>query len=307
MRWSIFTGFALSLLTTVLFAQPYQSIFGKQSTFWVFQWQQSNAVLDTAFIAGDTLMKGHVYKKVLLASEAHGARVFGGGLLREDTSAGKVWYRGLYVLYGPGDTTERLAFDFSLQPGDTFDISGATFGASWGIPHDFKLVDSVRTIDGRRYIFFRGSWNWDYGNMPPEPFTFIEGIGSNVGVLSKLWPTSLLHPYLLCAYKEGIQTSYRNRSFSGACNPTLLSAGHARTAADVQLAPNPARDFVRISGASKNDVCSVEIFSSDGRRVLRVAPPANGQIPVSDLPEGIYFFRLFTSRGVAFQKLELRR
>jgi hypothetical protein len=134
----------------------------------------------------------------------------------------------------------------------------------------------------------------------------IEGIGSNVGVLSKLWPTSLLHPYLLCSYKDGVQTSYRNRSYAGACNPALLAVRQEAASRAPVLSPNPARDFVRIAGRLAPGLNSVEIFSSDGRCLARITPPRDGVLSVASLPNGIYFLKL-TGRETCFQRLDVSR
>src|SRR3546814_784425 len=176
----------LVLLFSICFSansQPYQSIFSNNGdTYWVFSWQNlSSSFQDTARVEKDTTVNGITYKKIMTGSPD----LYPGGLFRENTSTGEVWYRDLVVYRSPDDTVERLAFQFSLQAGDTFDISNTLLDPGT-YPDSFNVVDSVRTIDGLKYIYFKGM----YGN---EPFTIIEGIGSNVGIIwNHLKPTTIM-------------------------------------------------------------------------------------------------------------------
>ena len=114
-------------------AQPYESIFGQTSTEWVFRWANTGGVsVDTFFIEGDTILHGTAYKILSVKSSSH----FKVGFLREDTVVGKVWYKGLDLNGGisPSDTVEKLAFNFSLQQGDSVDVSNVNIGGPNGYP-----------------------------------------------------------------------------------------------------------------------------------------------------------------------------
>ncbi|QBN20456.1 T9SS type A sorting domain-containing protein [Flavobacterium nackdongense] len=58
----------------------------------------------------------------------------------------------------------------------------------------------------------------------------------------------------------------------------------------IALYPNPAKDVLNISSASK--VISVDVYDSTGRLVLKSDNKSNDQINVSDLQSGIYIVRL---------------
>lgn len=53
-------------------------------------------------------VNGITYKKIMTGSPD----LYPGGLFRENTSTGEVWYRDLVVYRSPDDTVERLAFQF---------------------------------------------------------------------------------------------------------------------------------------------------------------------------------------------------
>src|SRR3546814_448815 len=96
-------------------AQSFESIFshGAGASEWVIIWGNTWGFRnDTVYVEKDTLLNGYDYKKVRIKSN-----VARGGLLREDTNTGEVWFRDIALC---ADTIERLVFDFSLQEGDTF-------------------------------------------------------------------------------------------------------------------------------------------------------------------------------------------
>src|SRR5690606_4658322 len=119
---------------------------------WSNIWGNTN---DTAYIEKDTVVNGIAYKKVITKS---GTSVYGGGLLREDVNSGYVWYRDLQPTADPLDTTERIAFRFDLNVGDTFDISNRERQPG-SYPLTDNIVDSVKIVNGLKHIYFRGQFN----------------------------------------------------------------------------------------------------------------------------------------------------
>ena len=174
--WAISSG-SRQCLGTGAGVPPHVGEFGKWHEYFT-PWPTScNATLR---IDGDSIVNGVSYKKItadpgcsaiLIESELR--------LLREDTLEKKV-----YKLYGNANE-ERLIYDFSLMPGDTF---------YWGNNgENILLLDSI-TNHIRNPFFCNGN------NMPtltienPRVFYFdaggvygvvwIEGIGSLAGLLS---------------------------------------------------------------------------------------------------------------------------
>ncbi|MGE5480663.1 MAG: two-component regulator propeller domain-containing protein [Chloroflexota bacterium] len=72
---------------------------------------------------------------------------------------------------------------------------------------------------------------------------------------------------------------------------TVISADDPKVTVDeVSVYPNPARDFISLSGFAAAAGERLEIFSPQGVKVLEIAS-SNGNIDVSRLPAGIYFIR----------------
>src|SRR5690606_3143852 len=155
-------------------AQPYQSLFGTDSTNWVFKWfNQDQAGYEEVRYTIDTIINGVTYKKLKLSNFSSMYTC----VFREDISQGKVWYRSLDP--EANDSTEYLAFDFSLEVGDTFNVANMNTSLQIAL---YRKVDSVKYIDDLKYIYFdvefihMGDPGPDANMEPHEPLTFIEGI-----------------------------------------------------------------------------------------------------------------------------------
>lgn len=274
-------------------AQPYESLFshGSSPTSWTHvAYNLGTADIVHSLFQKDTLVHGKVYKKVILQNPPSD---FPGGLFREDTVTGLVWYRDIVPYHDPRDTLERLAFRFDLQVGDTVDL-----GIAGVYPPPIGVVDSVRTIMGRKHIYF----NQLTGN---EPITFIEGIGSNQGIFWKANSYSiqshiqLLFPYLLCSYKNGGKTFYYNIRYEGDCQPDLKveRPGDPYSApALVNLYPQPASSRVNIDHSGK-PITLVQLFTAQGKLVRQIKGEDIRQWDVRDLPSGLYYLQLFSTEG----------
>src|SRR5690554_397296 len=82
-------------------AQPYESLFshGSSPTSWTHvAYNLGTADIVHSLVQKDTLVEGKVYKKVILQ---HPLSDFPGGLFREDTVTGLVWYRDIVPYHDP--------------------------------------------------------------------------------------------------------------------------------------------------------------------------------------------------------------
>ena len=92
---NIILTFLCIILTNDSNAQ-YQSLFGQNSTKWIFEWHNLGIdEQDTVYVEKDTFVFGQNWKKVLTTRWPN---QFKGALIREDTSIGKVWYKGLHYI-----------------------------------------------------------------------------------------------------------------------------------------------------------------------------------------------------------------
>lgn len=269
--------FLIFIVTTgVASGQPYESMFGSTSTMWIIKWYNLDfGGNDTIVVEKDTLAYGFNWKKIIL-TQPYGF-FESGALLREDTLIGKVWYRPLE----PGWDTTYLAFDFNLEEGDTFDLS-----SNYDTWLTSVMVDSTDVTDTGKRIRFNSFIEQG------ENITFIEGVGGNQGPIYKE-SSGLLQPYLLCAYKNGIQT-YANMSYEGNCNPpTAINLVSPKN--EVEVYPNPVEDVLHIKNLSELKFRKIEIFDSLGRKVSSdlYQPSVN----FDDLTPGLYYIRLITNKG----------
>lgn len=256
-------------------SQPYKSIFGSASTMWIIKWYNLDfGGIDTIVVEKDTVAYGFNWKKIT-TTHPSGFRLV--ALLREDTLIGKVWYHP----FDTGDDSTYLAFDFSLLTKDSFDLS------SNYDPFliDVKVDSAYNTATGKKIVF-------DALIENTENITFIEGVGGNQGPTYKQ-SNGLLNPYLLCAYKDGIQT-YSNISYNGNCD-TPTGIDEADVVSEIVVYPNPFNDVLYIKNLLDNIVKKVDVFDAIGRTIY--SDHSQSEINFHDLPNGPYYVRLITNKG----------
>lgn len=262
--------------TGVASGQPSESIFGSTSTMWIIKWYNLDFVgNDTIVVEKDTLAYGFNWKKIR-KTNSYGF-FESGALLREDTLIGKVWYRPLE----PGWDTTYLAFDFDLEEGDTFDLSNSSDPWLTSV-----IVDSTDITESGKRIRFNSFIEQG------ENITFIEGVGGNQGPIYKE-SSGLLQPYLLCAYKDGVQT-YSNISYEGNCSPPT-SINLIVPAKAIEVYPNPVVDVLNINNVSEIEFEKVEIYDALVRKVS--SERYHTSIDFNGLLPGLYYIRLIASKG----------
>ncbi len=279
----LFTFIIISGLTS---AQPYKSIFGKTSTIWIIKWYNLDfGGNDTIVVEKDTLAYGFNWKKII-KTNSYGF-FESGALLREDTLIGKVWYRPLE----PGWDTTYLVFDFDLEEGDTFDLSSNY--DPWLIS---VMVDSTDVTDTGKRIRFNSFIEQG------ENITFIEGVGGNQGPIYKE-SSGLLQSYLLCAYKDGVQT-YSNISYEGNCSPPT-SINLIDSAKAIEVYPNPVVDLLNFRNVSEIEFEKVEIYDALGRKVYN--DRYQNKVNINGLTPGLYYIKLITNEGQFIIKPVIRQ
>lgn len=292
---TIFTSILLTICILAQ-AQPYESIFGETSTRWTLRCYNLPGPFNAdVWVSGDTTLDGLVYKRFISDVPA-GSEV--PIVLREDLATGKVWFR-LIDDYFHIISDEALAFDFSLEVGDTFNLTDAVTAGSG---HTIGTVDSVRYIGGRKHIYFDLLHANGDEIFEPEPITFIEGIGSNVSPISKVVSTLLQGQYLLCSYKDEVQTDYFNKRFAGNCSPVLSLADKINIENSCNVYPNPASNNVHISGLS-NKRKTIKLLRLNGTKQLEITnEETNINLPVSHVSQGLYILEISEAGRPAIRK-----
>lgn len=272
-----FLPFICFLLSFSALQAQYASVFGQDSTQWVFEWSNLPGTRqDTLCSRYDSSFAGRQWTKVEIPNSFD----YNGGWLSEDTTTGQLWYRPQPSLQSPADSNIVLLMDLRLQVGDTFNISPA-----WGsIPDSLQIVDSVYTEMGRKHIRFKA----DATGI--ENFTFIEGVGPNLGILYKQ-AGMMMSQYLLCAYQDG-QQHYLNKSH-GYCN--VYNGGPHAVANLAQqqfrIYPNPVQSQLQIEKATALSVDRIQLYNSLGQLIWQKEFSAS--LSLASLPAGLYILQFW--------------
>jgi len=260
-------------------AASYKSIFGANA-YEIIEYSYNGwPQIDTFWIGGDTLVHDTVCKKVLYTNLKNVI-----GVMREDTVAGKVWFRSFKpALVAPGDTDEVLLYDFNLKTGDTFDLA-EYYGST--MPGD-NIVDSIYYINSKKHIRFKGSII-----NKNERLEFIEGVGSNASNIYKYRGDFFYAEYLICAYRNDEQV-YANEFYNGNCSPAL-SIDIAIDTSNLILYPNPVTDMLYIDLRRSYSKVSVSLTDISGQPVLTKTFRAVSEIviDVSMVKQGLYLLNI---------------
>ncbi len=276
------TTLLAALLLLSLNCQAYRSIFGQQSTEW-YIWYSTcffTQGKDTFYVEKDTLVNGLNYKKISSYKFYHVR-----ALMREDTIAGKVWYKSIS---GPSDTNELLAFDFSLKQGDIFNMKGNLYPDA---ADSLKTVDTIFYINGLKHIQFKAS-----KYRPDTPYYMIEGLG---GTYSVFWKESdFCYTYgPVCAIKDG-------ERIYGSCETVSINPLQKNNAA-LMFYPQPADNTLHLMVSEQ--ITKIDFYDLTGKRLLSYQEP-KAIIDVSGLPEGIYIALIRTATGDTYrQRISIQR
>lgn len=190
---------ALLLLFNVfsLMGQNYLPVLEEGKQWTIKSENLSGAWTDTLKIEKDTLVDNVTFKVINTPYKT----VY----LTENTENRKVEF------FTDDDETLRLVMDMSLVQGDTFYVEGASFNNP-----GYYEVDSVYEKDDRKHVQI----NYPVFYADNEKLTFIEGIGTNLGLYYKDMIAGDMNNYLLCAW-ENENKIYSNDYYDGECNVSL--------------------------------------------------------------------------------------
>ena len=205
------------------------------------------------------------------------------------------------------DTTERkvyiwknnqpeLLYDFSLQVGDTLISEWVTFSYGFVVAE----IEDVELLNGetrKRWVFESEEWGGEIG-------AYIEGIGMETGLFGDFvqfeWWSELM-----CVQIDGEQLWDGGFSSWGGCYG-LVGEDEIATE-DLQIYPNPASDFIRISIPENIDMAGLKIFNSLGQVVFEgLIQSENAIIDVSKLGQGMYFVLIKSENNIKKEKLIIR-
>lgn len=265
-------------------AQPYQSMFSRDTTRWqVIRSNDIGTIWEVEYVfLKDTLISGDTCKLVVSGGDSL--------IFKEDLISGKVWEINIGC-----NPNFDLLMDYSLQKGDTFKTGYNPLNAPT------HIVDSTYIENGRKHISFKY-----VDGYTGEHLEWIEGIGRNLFGINEDCNVYEGDDYLLCVY-HGSSQVFANKYYSGNCHPLGIEK---ISSASFQIYPNPANQDIIIRLKESNSFDSrIQIINSLGQIVasdILYSGSIAKTIDVSQLPPGLYILALTNSAGTMtrqFQKL----
>lgn len=256
-------------------------------TFWVWP-PYGYYDTDTIRVFGDTAIAGSSYTRV-------GYDESTAGLLREDTSSGRMWF------YNTDDQSEYLIWDLSLEVGDsvyTYEPFGLT-----GISDSLTVVDSVYYITdmtGDSLKVLKVEDCTSGGNVADN--YWIEKAGPIAGLAFLKYPcgwSDIPSQQLLCAYDGGAQFFMNWEADS--CFKQKIGLEEFRSVSAV-VYPNPAANYFFVNAARP---LTMDIISPEGRILRTTEVPAGEKFRYSviGLSSGFYVVRFRWDDHVEFESL----
>jgi len=288
-------------------AQPYQSIFGDNTTqFNVFVPCLSvKSMCDgyddelgggyTKHISfnqeNDTIINGQTYK---IGNIPGSGVIFFDAYVREDMLTGKIYS------YFPRCNKEYLVCDLSLHVGDTFYFNKCTYSDT--IPDGYMIADSVTYFEGKKIIYFK-----DIIQMNPYlwiPFSdkifFMESIGSTFVFFDSSDGCGEGFNLLLCAYKNNDLVYIRNPESSYGCDYNCMGSNiNEYSKNNLHAYPNPAYSTFQIKGIDDFQNYTVSIYNMYGQLIMqKQIVNENDIIHIENLSKGVYIVNLSSKNNV---------
>ena len=224
------------------------------------------------WLSGDTLINEVRFTKVMETLNGEGSP-YQVALLREED--GKVWktYNGI---------SEILLYDFTANVGDSL-VCG--YGDYFVL--DSISIEQIGGVDRKKFWF---GLEYDFTGEPYAMETWIEGIGSDLGLLycgSYYFCGGYYRA--LCFHQDG-ELIWQNPEYD-ACVITSVEEINDKV---ISVYPNPAMETVTIDGV---EAAEVQVYNVLGQLVKTVRN--SNEIGVEGLPEGVYLLRITHAKGVS--------
>ena len=233
------------------------------------------------WLSGDTLINEVRFTKVMETLNGEGSP-YQVALLREED--GKVWktYNGI---------SEILLYDFTANVGDSL-VCG--YGDYFVL--DSISIEQIGGVDRKKFWF---GLEYDFTGEPYAMETWIEGIGSDLGLLycgSYYFCGGYYRA--LCFHQDG-ELIWQNPEYD-ACVITSVEEINDKV---ISVYPNPAKEKVRIEGI---EAAEVQVYNGLGQMVKTVR--GTNEIDVAELVDGIYLLRITVADGKCYtNRVAVRR
>ena len=232
------------------------------------------------WLSGDTLINEVRYTKVMETLNGEGTP-YQVALLREED--GKVWetYNG---------NSEILLYDFTANVGDSL-VCG--YGDYFVL--DSISIEQIGGVDRKKFWF---GLEYDFTGEPYAMETWIEGIGSDLGLLycgSYYFCGGYYRA--LCFHQDG-ELIWQNPEYD-ACVITSVEEINDKV---ISVYPNPAMEIVTINGV---EAAEVQVYNTLGQMVKTVRN--SNEVSLEGLVQGVYLLRILDVKGKVYtNKITIR-
>lgn len=243
-------------------AQPYESVFGKDTTQWNVVYHIPDYFPTFIFKAyGEKLISGKKYVPVYKGYHDTALALY--GYFIEEVNFGKLWFLNL-------NGQEELIMDLSLEKGDSF-----YFGREKIYSY---TVDSVYFESGKKTISFETAFS--------KPVLFIEGLGP-FNMFYNLNVSLPEYAQIRCKKKDN-NLVFMNSDYC-TCFDTITSVGNIPNES-FTIYPNPVNEYINIY-TNSTKCGTFELFNNLGYQVLSKNVMGDEQIFIGNLPKGVYLVK----------------
>ena len=277
-KHGLYTLLALLLMVggVTMQAQEYLPIAQKGNEWHTFEtgvWQINNYV---NWCSGDTLIEDVRYMKIMGTLNNGNPNLF--MVLKEED--GKVWKRHLNT------SVETLLYDFTASVGDTL---------CFGHPGNCFVLDSISMVqiggvDRRKFWF---GLEYDGSGNPRAKETWVEGVGSDFGLLWSGYYGVYDGWHCLLCFHQYEELVWQNPEYNTCTYP--YDAVEENKDSEISVYSNLVRDRVVIEGI---EAVGIQVYNTLGQVVKTVR--GTNEIPVADLPQGVYMLRVTDADGKVY-------
>jgi hypothetical protein len=250
----------------------------------------------------DTIVNNKQYRKLLYAYNSDSDFDFKDAqiIIREDSN--RVYFinfndsvYGYMVTYFNYEDTinEKILYDFNLNIGDTITAWGISTMGPTSEKYFYTIldIDTIIINDTPLKRLIVEDKEYYFGKQ----FEWIEGIGSNFGLITRflVWDTAT--PELFCCRQNG-EVIYRGETPHYYNNACCIQMGIDDVVTfDINIYPNPTTSNVNID--IENNHAFLIMFDMTGKIIQQKHIYNNCVLDLSNYPIGVYTVNLFSERG----------
>lgn len=290
MKTKIILTLICAVIVQFCFGQEYHKLVDTNKLWSVLLSNGANPYYkSTHFIKfkGDTIINDTMYKKVLKAEDEFHNNWELNGFIREDSTQ-KVYYK-----YNSA-ANEKLIYDFQPNINDTFYFT----------QYDYLTVcgfDSIKINDQYRKVI-----NLYCPSAPSITEKWIEGIGSNRGVIYSGYSLIIGCGYELLCFYENDTLSYIDSSYNECYYNTYGAIENIFVNSSFIIYPNPATQTINISfNNQQNMPYTFELYNNYGEIIFKKQIINSTSFELSNISNGIYFYIIKDNKNFIIHRNKL--